>query len=623
MATSTEASKTLQMGKALVSTCLNSVTVKVLKQVYRVLAQAVASMRLQEFFRPYQTPVYQGWGTCISKKLREKTRRPFLGISLWIKKVILENSFLKKIFVNFFQDCRYSPVNVIGEVLFAFGAIYFSLSIYTLRLTGLGWTIIASVVLLLGLAGTLVPLEYLRSSFFQKLSSKPFQKRKEFFLPILLGIFIGVLSYLANPILILTIIACLVAIFWIVYRPEFGLYGIAAYALIDYFVRSNLPESIARIWPIALMGLILLGISLRLIKESERKFYFTEIIFPLLLFLLWNCVSLVENSVSFSVGFEGIRAILQTSIFFFLALNALRQRKKLRTLLYFLTAILLIISLYAIYQHIIQVPVKPGWVDVDFEQDIKTRSYSIFPSPNALSGYLVLFFPLVLVLFFEERGWSAKIYFLLTALSMGLALMYTLTRAGWLVCALSLLLLGLLHDRRVLVFLLILALSLPFLPEFSTRLATMITGEYWVKSATAGRLYRWELGMEIAAGHPLFGTGPGTFGGAVAYRAGYWPGVYSDNYYIKTAAELGFVGLALYSITLFYILVGGFRRLRALKDQKLKNIGWAIQAGIFAFLAHNFTENLWEEPPLAVAFWFLCGILFLLPILEKENAPSA
>ncbi|MGB9552917.1 MAG: hypothetical protein ACPL7L_00865, partial [bacterium] len=486
-----ETSKTLKLGKALISICVNSATFQVLKRVYVVLTRATASTSLQKLFQPYQARRHQSWGTCISLRLREKAQRPVQSIFDWIRKELLQHSLLKQKFVNFLLDCQYSPVNVIGEMLFAFGATYFSLCIYTLRLSGLRWIIIASAIVLLGLFGTLAPFEYLRSSFLQKLSSKPFQRQKEFFLPIFIGIFIGTLSYLANPILVLAIIVCLVAALCIVYRPEFGLYGIAAYALINYFVRSNLPESIARIWPIALMGLILLGMAIRLVKDSQRRFYFTEIVFPLLLFLLWNCISLVENTVSFSVGFEGIRAILQTSIFFFLTLNALRERKKLRTLLYFLAAILLIISLYAIYQHIIQVPVKPGWVDVDFEQDIKTRSYSIFPSPNALSGYLVLFFPLVLVLFFEEKGWSAKIYFLVTALSMGLALMYTLTRAGWLVCALSLLLLGLLHDRRVLVFLLILALSLPFLPEFSTRLATMITGEYWVKSATAGRLYRW------------------------------------------------------------------------------------------------------------------------------------
>ncbi|MGB9834533.1 MAG: O-antigen ligase family protein [bacterium] len=623
MAISTETSKIVQLGKVAISAWLNSTTYGILRQVYLLLVQTTSSMFLARLFSPYQPGQYQGWGTSISRSLRRSANRVFLKGLSWFRKSLFDTATLKRAFSNFLLDCQHAPVNVIGELLFGFSATYFSLSLYSLRLGGLQWILVATALLVLGLVGTAAPSEYLQSSFLQKLSSKPFKKRKELLLPILIGVLIGALSYIANPFLILAIIVALVGSLLIVLRPEFGLYGIAAYAMIDYFVRSNLPASIARIWPLALMALILIGILIRIVKESERKFYFTEAVIPLLLFLLWNCVSLVENTVSFSVGFEGIRAILQTSIFFFLSLNAVRDRKKLHVLLYFLTGILLVISLYAIYQHIIQVPVKPGWVDVDFEQDIKTRSYSIFPSPNALSGYLVLFFPLVLVLFLEEKGWASKIYFLGAALTMGLALMYTLTRAGWLVCALSLLLLGLLHDRRVLVFLLILALALPFLPEFSTRLATMITGEYWVKSATAGRLYRWELGLEIASGHPLFGTGPGTFGGAVAYRAGYWPGIYADNYYIKTASELGFVGLGLYSLTLLFILIGGFRRLRSLKDKMLKNIGWAMQAGIFAFLAHNFTENLWEEPPLAVAFWFLCGLLFLLPLLERENVQSA
>ncbi len=48
-----------------------------------------------------------------------------------------------------------------------------------------------------------------------------------------------------------------------------------------------------------------------------------------------------------------------------------------------------------------------------------------------------------------------------------------------------------------------------------------------------------------------------------------------------------------------------------------------IQAGLVAFLIHMFTENLWEEPSLAVAFWMLgCCIMLALPLLEKPVETS-
>ncbi len=593
-----------------------------LRKLYFLWVNALSSSFLARLFSPYIPREIPGLGEIFFKKIRlwgEKTLKNGLQ---WLRKRLIDGSIISKEFQHFLSDLRYSPINVFGEILFGFSASFFSLSLYFHRFEGLSWIIFATFFLAIGLLGAISPTEFLRSSLLQRLWAKPFERRKGFILPIIIGVVGGFLSFLSNPLLIIAAALVIVVAFLIIFKGEWGLYLIAAYAPVDFFVRSNLPSGIARVWPLALMALIFLGITFRILKNPKERFFLTEVSFPLLFFLLWNSLSLVENRVSFSVGFEGIRAILQTSIFFFLALNASRKKEKMKTLLFVLAIILLGISLYAIYQHIIQVPVKPGWVDVDFEQDIKTRSYSIFPSPNALSGYLVLFFPLILVLFLEEKKTILKIFFLGVALLMGLALMYTLTRAGWLVCGLSLLLLGILHDRRILVFLLILALALPFLPEFSTRLSTMISGEYWAKSATAGRLYRWELGLEIASGHPLFGTGPGTFGGAVAYRAGYWPGIYADNYYIKTASELGFAGLAIFLLTLTFVVIGGFKRIKALTEKSLKNIGWSLQAGIFAFLAHNFTENLWEEPPLAVAFWFIAALLFLLPILEKENVPK-
>lgn len=610
-----ETSKIFRFANLLRSIWSNSSINSRLRKFYFLSVNALSSSALARIFSPYVPKEIPGLGEIFFKKIRFWGEKALKNSLHWLRKRLIDGSIISKEFQNFLADIKHSPINVLGEILFGFSASFFSLSLYFHRLKGLSWIFFATFFLVLGLIGAIAPTKFLRSSFLQRLWAKPFERRRGFLLPIIIGVVGGLLSFFSNPLLVLAIALA----FLIIFKGEWGLYLIAAYAPVDFFVRSNLPSGIARIWPLALMALVFLGIILRILKNQKERFFFTEVSFPLLFFLLWTSLSLVENSVSFLVGFEGIRAILQTSIFFFLALNASRKKEKLKTLLFVVAIILLGVSLLAIYQHIIQVPVKPGWVDVDFEQDIKTRSYSIFPSPNALSGYLVLFFPLILVLFLEERKTFLKIFFLGVALLMGLALMYTLTRAGWLVCGLSLLLLGVLHDRRILVFLLILALALPFLPEFSTRLSTMVSGEYWAKSATAGRLYRWELGLEIASGHPLFGTGPGTFGGAVAYRAGYWPGVYADNYYIKTASELGFAGLALFLSTLLFVVIGGFRRIKALKEITLKNLGWSLQAGIFAFLAHNFTENLWEEPPLAVAFWFIAALLFLLPILEKEN----
>ncbi|MCX5973884.1 MAG: O-antigen ligase family protein, partial [Coprothermobacterota bacterium] len=498
--------------------------------------------------------------------------------------------------------------------------IYFALEFLFGSLSGSIWIFIAIAITLLGLLGIALPSTLFQGSFLGR--RIPHRDTKHLPALILMGVFIAICGFFWNPLYVALLLLSVVFSVWVLSRPEVGLYAIAAYALLDFLIRSSFPSTIAKYWSFGLLTFILVGILFQLAKYPNRKFYFTWVGFPLLVLLLWCILSMAFTKVSFDVGFEGIRAILQTSLFFFATVNAIRTRRQLQRFFFILALMLAVVSLYAIYQYIIQVPVKPGWVDVDFEQDIISRSYSIFSSPNALSGYLVLFIPLLLVLLLEERAPAAKMLYLAVTGLAALALIFTLTRAAWLACGLSLIFLGILHDRRILLLVGLVGVLLPAFPEFSQRFTTLISGEYWVKSATAGRLYRWQLGQQIAEGNPLFGSGPGTFGGAVAFRAGYWPGIYADNYYIKTMAEIGFPGLIFFLLTLLSLLVAGFQRIRSLTDRKLRNIGWGIEAGLIAFLIHMFTENLWEEPSLAVAFWMLGGIMLALPWLEKPIETS-
>ncbi len=529
----------------------------------------------------------------------------------------LRPSFVAAIWRAATQDAAQAPLASLSAAVFGFITLFFALNFFSGELRGLSMSISALALFLLSLAGMLLPAGVWRGSLWQRLFSRPFQESQHSFLYIALGGWLGLSSFFWGPIPVLGLTAVVAFALWTLAEPEAGLYAVAAYALLDYGIRGSLPPLFGKIWSFALLGLILLAILLRLARDPQRRFYFTWVSLALLLLFLWTTLSLFFNPVSFSVGFEGLRAILQTSLFFLATLNAIRSQESLRRLMVVLAIVLIAISLFGIYQYVTQVPVKAGWVDRDFEQDISSRAFSIFSSPNALSGYLVLFIPLFLVLFLDERKWPAKLLFFLAFALALLAIFFTLTRGAWLALGIALLFLGIFHDRRVLAVLLIAALLLPLLPQFATRFSSLVSGEYWSKSASTGRLYRWDIALEIAASNPLWGSGPGTFGGAVAYRAGYWPGVYADNYYLKTLAETGYGGLGLFLLLLLSILWEGIRRTRVLVERSQINLAWAIQAGLIGFIVHMFTENLWEEPSLAVSFWFLTGLLLALPLLAK------
>lgn len=614
MAVSIQESMAYRISQRFLFVWLNSRTYQILASLYVAWVRILDGSLFNRLLAPYISVRSDSWGIGQLSIVRSFWNRVGGAIVASITKW-LNGSRVQHSVTILSQELREAPISSLGAVLFGFSTIYFALEFIFGSLSGSIWVFIAIAITLLGLLGIALP-----STLFQgSVLSRRIPHRDTKHLPglILMGVSVAICGFFWNPLYVVLLLLSVVFSVWVLSRPEVGLYAIAAYALLDFLIRSSFPSTIAKYWSFGLLTFILVGILFQLAKYPQRKFYFTWVGFPLLALLLWCILSMAFTRVSFNVGFEGVRAILQTSLFFFATLNAIRTRRQLQRFFLVLALVLAVVSIYAIYQYIIQVPVKPGWVDVDFEQDIKSRSYSIFPSPNALSGYLVLFIPLLLVLLIEERVPAAKMLYLAVTGLAALALIFTLTRAAWLACGLSLIFLGILHDRRILLLVGLVGALLPAFPEFSQRFATLISGEYWVKSATAGRLYRWQLGQQIAEGNPLFGSGPGTFGGAVAFRAGYWPGIYADNYYIKTMAEIGFPGLIFFLLTLLSLLVAGFQRIRSLVDRKLRNIGWGIQAGLIAFLIHMFTENLWEEPSLAVAFWMLGGIMLALPWLEK------
>ena len=126
------------------------------------------------------------------------------------------------------------------------------------------------------------------------------------------------------------------------------------------------------------------------------------------------------------------------------------------------------------------------------------------------------------------------------------------------------------------------------------------------------------MAIDIFNDRPLLGRGPGSFGGAVAYRAQAFKGLYVDSYYLEILSNYGLIGILVF----LWILIECFRNLFSLANEadnpRDQMLSYGIICGLVGFLIHNFTENIWEIIPLAVQFWFLIGITFRL--LNKNRS---
>lgn len=398
-----------------------------------------------------------------------------------------------------------------------------------------------------------------------------------------------------------------IPLFFYYFPYKLPFYIIPLYPIIDFLVRNLFPQ-ISSIWD---EGFIFLLILIFLLRVKSKKIKFTELIYPVLIFLLALLISSYFTKIDTRIAFDGIRSYLEMFLFFLIVINFINDKKDIEIFINLSTVSVLFLSLYGIYQYIARVSIPSSWIDKDLETTISTRAFSIFGSPNAFAGYLILLIPLFFTIFLVEKKLTKKLHYFLVLGASLFALLFTLTRAAQISIIFSFLLFTLLYkDKRYFLVLIIFILIAFSIPQIRVRFLNLLSPIYLEKAKTYGRLFRWNLAISIFSLKPIFGVGPGGFGGAVASRLGMFEGLYVDNYYLKTLVEVGLVGFISFLYLIFSILRKGVSNLINLIQEKEKMICLGIFLGLIAFFLNNLTENLWEIPTLSVTMWSLIGILY-------------
>lgn len=438
---------------------------------------------------------------------------------------------------------------------------------------------------------------------------------------VLLGIIFGIFSYFIGGLNTLLIFSILIVIFLSFLRIEIALLSLPLFVILDFIVK-NYTGGLLGLWDEVIFLFLLIVVFYKLYREKRFNFKFSTLLYPILAFLVVGLLSIYfSKNVSLAQGIDGIRSSIQPFIFFLIVINSNIEKKSARFLLIVGIIIASITALFGIYQYVSQVAVPPNWLDKDTEVGIGTRAFSFLGSPNAFAGYCILFAPITLSFIFREKlKLSHKILFIVLFLTIISGLVSTLTRAAWLALIPALLLFGVLIKKAKIVLpivLLIIVLALT-IPPIRQRFTNLFSEQYQEKSEIGGRNYRWNLAINIFHENPILGRGPGSYGGATAYRAQEFGGLYVDNYYLEILSNYGFIGLSVFLWLILEIVRVFTTSIK--KAQKCdKFILYGIFCGFIGFLIHNFTENLWEVIPLSITLWFLIGLSVNLSAQGEEN----
>ena len=296
-------------------------------------------------------------------------------------------------------------------------------------------------------------------------------------------------------------------------------------------------------------------------------------------------------------------------IIYIMLVNNLRERRQFDR---FLLAILTTAGIASVIG-ILQIP-SGLRVSAPFEGDS--------PEPNTFGGYLVLMLALVAGLYLTSASLRRKLLLAVLAVLIVLPLFFTLSRASYIaLIPLAGALFVWSDKRRFLAFLFAVGLVLgPLVAPQAVidRIRFTFTEPHYadqvqiggvrLDTSTSQRLQAWkEAVFEDWPKHPVFGYG------VTGYR-------FLDAQYPRVLMETGVVGF----LAFVWLQVSLFRRslavLKAARDPLFKGVALGFLAGYMGLLTHALGTNTFVIVRIMEPFWFLAGMVMLIPQLEAAQS---
>lgn len=341
---------------------------------------------------------------------------------------------------------------------------------------------------------------------------------------------------------------------------------------------------------------------------------------PMFLLISVSLYLYLMNSTFPQLGFEGFRVVVQYILWFYILNSYLTDDKKA----YLVTRLLVysggIMGIHGLIQYILKVPTPAHWTDIA-EGSTGTRVFSIVESPNILGSIFILIIPLCLGLVLQKkRKFNDRALFFVLLGAMGLSLVLTLSRGAWLGAAVALLIFCLAINPRWLFLLGAGGGVMLLIPQVYSRISYLLSPQYVISSMTGGRILRYQKGWELFMQHKWTGMGMGHFGGAVAMNnKNLVPDTfYMDNYWLKTAVEMGIAGIAVMAILIFVLVFWSIRAVKQSKDYDTQLITAGGLSGMCGVLVHNLSENVFEVPYMVVYFWVIAAIVFYFGFRSRQ-----
>jgi len=251
-------------------------------------------------------------------------------------------------------------------------------------------------------------------------------------------------------------------------------------------------------------------------------------------------------------------------------------------------------------------------------EDAGMRIMGTFTHPNILAFYLVLAF--TYYFYFLKAGFlnsNPVIKLLVQVLMVNILvlLIATKTRNAWIAVYAGFFIYGLLKERKILLFLLlIIPLSLS-IPAVSHRVVDLVSGQeendYRGVNSFEWRLQLWQGSLEKIAQRPMLGYGLASFEPSSEDLYAGAKDMHAHNAYLEVLFECGIIGLVSFISLFFGPMLIFFKNAFLTADQTEGRV-WAIMVGyLVSYMFICSADNLSFYLTLNWYVWFFIGLMLV------------
>ncbi len=293
-------------------------------------------------------------------------------------------------------------------------------------------------------------------------------------------------------------------------------------------------------------------------------------------------------------------------LLFILVVNHIHSRKQIK---FFLGAFFITCAIVSVYG-IIQIP-QGVRVSAPFEGQVG--------EPNTFGGYLLFIFCLALGISLKKVSKNLRLAMAGLIILISFPFLYTLSRASYLAIIFSFIAFIFLSKKKlvlVAVMFTIIVSVLVIRPEavlervkytFSIEDESLarLGGVYFDYSSSA-RIFSWLDSFKTWKKHPILGRGITGF-------------AFLDGQYIRLLPEIGIIGLLAFLWLLWTIYKNSLGIYKQMDDNLYKGLVLGFMAGFIGLTIHALTANTFILIRVMEPFWFVTGIVMMLPKVKEEE----